>query len=129
VVRVLKKKHRNGKNVARPVSRKRIKKQKRGAIVYGVRLRETVREADQLARRMFAVVTVVIAVIPIAVAVPTVFIFIPPAVIAGVAALASFVQFMTRVLCLFTVPAMVFDGFVKPVIGPGNAALAIVVSA
>jgi hypothetical protein len=54
-------------------------------------------------------------------------VFIPPAMVAGVAILAGFVQFVPGFLRLAAVAAMVFDGFVKTMIGPGDAPLAIVI--
>ncbi len=54
-------------------------------------------------------------------------VFVPPAVIAVPAILARFVQFMTRVIGLAAVAAMIFDGFMKTMIGLGDAPLAIFV--
>jgi hypothetical protein len=75
---------------------------------------------------MFAIVPVVIVVIPIAVGAPTVAVFIPPAMVAGVAILAGFVQLMASVFGLATLAPMMLDGFVKTVIRLGDAPLATV---
>jgi hypothetical protein len=70
-------------------------------------------------------IAVVVVIIPIAIGVPAVAILIPPAVIGIPAVLASFPQFMAGVLCLLTLPAVVFGGLVEPVIGLCEAVLAL----
>src|SRR5437879_1084020 len=78
---------------------------------------------------MFAIVAIVIVVIPVAFGAPAVAVFIPPTVIAAVAILARFVQFAPRLVCLPAVAAMVFDGFMKTMIRFRDTPLAIVVGA
>jgi hypothetical protein len=70
-------------------------------------------------------ITVVIMIVPVAIGVPAMAVFIPPLVVRAPATLAGFVQFVTRVVGLFAIPAMMFNSFVQPVIGPGNAMLAL----
>jgi hypothetical protein len=72
-------------------------------------------------------VTIVVVVVPIAVGVPTMLVFIPPAMGAVPAILARFVQFMPRMIRLFAFAAVMLDGFMKTMIGPGDAFLASVV--
>ena len=77
-----------------------------------------------LAGRMFAIVLIVVVIIPVAVGAPTVTVFIPPAMVAGVAILAGFVQLTTSVVSLAALASMMLNGFMKTMIGPGNAFLA-----
>jgi hypothetical protein len=72
-------------------------------------------------------VTIVVVVVPIAVGVPTVLEFVPPAMRAVPAILARFVQLMASVVRLPTLTPMMFDGFMKTMIGPGDAPLASIV--
>ena len=74
-------------------------------------------------------VMIVVAVVPIAVGVPTVPVFVPPTVKVRKAILARFVQLMASGVRLLTLTPMMFDGFMKTMIGPGDAFLAIVVIA
>jgi hypothetical protein len=74
-------------------------------------------------------VVIVVAVIPVVLGAPAVPVFIPPAVSVSPAILACFVQFMTSVVRLLALPAMMLDGFMKTMIGPCDTSLAIVVSA
>ena len=83
----------------------------------------------KLTGRMFAIVPVVIVVIPVALGAPTVTVFIPPAMIAGVAILASFVQLMASVFGLAALASMMLDGFMEAMIRFGDAPLAIVIGA
>jgi hypothetical protein len=76
---------------------------------------------------MFAIVFVVIVIIPIAVRVPAMFVLIPPAMVAGVASLAGFVQFVARIVGLTAFASMMLNGFVKTMIRFGDAPLAIVI--
>jgi hypothetical protein len=76
---------------------------------------------------VFAIITIVIVVVPVALGAPTMTIFIPPAMIAAPAIFARFAQVMARSLGLFAIAAMMLDGFVKTMIRFGNALLAIVV--
>jgi hypothetical protein len=69
-------------------------------------------------------VLIVIMVIPIALRMPAMCVFIPPAVIGTPAVLARFVKLMTSAFGLLTVIAMMLDGFVQPVVGACDAALA-----
>jgi len=72
-------------------------------------------------------VTIVVVVVPIAVGVPTMLVLIPPAMGAVPAIVARFVQFMPRMIRLFAFAAVMLDGFMKTMIGPGDAFLASVV--
>lgn len=83
----------------------------------------------KLTGRMFAIVPVVIVVVPVALGAPTVTVFIPPAMIAGVAILASFVQLMASVVGLAALASMMLDGFMETMIRPGDTLLAIVIGA
>jgi len=78
---------------------------------------------------MFAIVFVMIVIIPIAVGVPTMLVFIPPAMIVGVTRFAGFVQFVARIVGLPAVASMMLNGFVKTMIRLGHTALAIVIGA
>jgi hypothetical protein len=78
-------------------------------------------------RTIVIAVMIVIVVIPITVGVPTVPIFVPPLMKVRKAILARFVQFMASVVRLLTFAPMMFDGFMKTMIGPGDAFLASVV--
>jgi hypothetical protein len=75
---------------------------------------------------MIAVVIVVV-VIPVVVGMPTMLVFIPPAVRVAPAIFAGFVQFVPSLIGLLAFPAVMLDGFMKTMIGPGDAPLAIVV--
>jgi hypothetical protein len=72
-------------------------------------------------------VMIVIVVVPIAVGVPSMPVFVPPPVRVRKAVLARFVQFMASVVRLLTLTPMMFDGFMKTMIGPGDAPLASIV--
>ena len=72
-------------------------------------------------------IAVTIVVVPIAVGVPTMLVLIPPAMGAVPAIVARFVQFMPRMIRLFAFAAVMLDGFMKTVIGLGDAPLTIVV--
>jgi|ERR1700682_4901122 len=63
-----------------------------------------------LARRMFAVLAIVIVIIPVAVGAPTMLVFIPPAVRAAPATLTRFVQLMASFVRLAAVASMMLDG-------------------
>ncbi len=76
---------------------------------------------------MFAVVTIVIVVVPIALRAPTVSVFIPPAMPATPAGFARFMQLMASLVRLAAVATVMLDGFMKTVIGLGDAPLTVVV--
>ena len=78
---------------------------------------------------MFAIVSIMIVIIPVALGAPTVTVFIPPTMVAGVAIFAGFVELTARLVSLTAVAAMVFNGFMETMIRPGNALLAVVISA
>jgi len=78
---------------------------------------------------MFAIVSIMIVIIPVALGAPTVAVFIPPAMVAGVAILAGFVELTARLVSLTAVAAMVFNGFMETMIRPGNALLATIIGA
>jgi hypothetical protein len=69
---------------------------------------------------------VVIVIIPIVVGVPAALIFVPPAVAVFPAVRACFAEFVAPVFRFGALPAMVLDGFVKLVVSPGDALLAVV---
>jgi hypothetical protein len=77
--------------------------------------------------RRTVVIAVMIVVVPIALGMPTVPVLVPPLVKVRKAILARFVQFMASVVRLLTLTPMMLDGFMKAMIGPGDAFLAIVV--
>jgi hypothetical protein len=60
---------------------------------------------------------IVVMFVPVALRVPPMRVFIPPFVELAPTILARFMQFVARTLCLWTVPSMMFGGFVKPVVG------------
>jgi len=70
---------------------------------------------------------VVIVIVPVAIAVPTVAIFIPPTMAFTPAALPGLVQFMTPVIGLAAVPAVMLDGLVEFVVRSIDAPLAIII--
>ena len=91
---------------------------------------------NEAAQRKFAapqvkldqeLMTVVIAIIPIAVVVPAMAVFIPPAMPLSPAAFARFVQVMTGTVRLPAVPTMVLDGLVEFMIRFGDASRAAVI--
>ena len=67
-----------------------------------------------------------VLVVPVAVGVPAALVFIPPAVIGGVTVFASLAQLVARVRGLPAVPAVMFDGLVKAVVGSGDAVLTLI---
>ena len=86
-------------------------------------------EDGGLLGRTFAIVLVVVAIIPIAVGVPAMTVLIPPATVASVTILACFVQLTASAVGLTAFASVMLDGFMKAVIGPGDALLAIVIGA
>ena len=68
-----------------------------------------------------------IVVIPIAVGMPAVAVFVPPTVPLAPAAFARLVKFVTRMVRLPAVPAVIFDSFVQPMIRFGDAPLATII--
>jgi len=72
---------------------------------------------------MIAVVIVVV-IIPIAVGAPAMVVFVPPPVCVRPAILACLVQLVARLFHLPALPAVMFGGFVNPVIGFGDFPLA-----
>jgi hypothetical protein len=78
---------------------------------------------------MFAIVLVVIVIVPIAIFAPAMAVFIPPAMVAVVAFLASFVQVVASGFGLAALASMMLDGFMKTVICAGDTLLAIVIGA
>jgi hypothetical protein len=79
-------------------------------------------------KHIHELVAVVIVVIPIAIGMPAVAILVPPTMAFSPAAFARFVQFVPRVIRLPAIPAVMFHGFVQPVVRPGDAALTTVVA-
>jgi hypothetical protein len=84
------------------------------------------RRESRGALRMIAV-TIVVVVVPVVIGMPTVLVFIPPTMSVIPAIFARFVQFMPGLISLFAFASMMLDGFMKMMIGPGDATLAIVV--
>jgi hypothetical protein len=78
---------------------------------------------------MFAIVAVVIVIVPVAVGAPTMAIFIPPAMAVIPAILARFAQLGARMIRLPALASMMLDRFVKTMVSLGNAVLAIVIRA
>ena len=68
-----------------------------------------------------------IAIIPIAIVVPATAVFVPPTVSLAPAAFARLVKFVTRMVRLPAVPAVIFDSFVQPMVRLGDAALATII--
>jgi hypothetical protein len=83
---------------------------------------------EDLAPRMFAILPVVIVVIPVALGAPTMLVFIPPATIVAPTVVARLAQFASRVICLAAVATVVFNSFVKMMIGLRDSFLATVFS-
>ena len=71
-------------------------------------------------------VMIVVAIVPIVFGAPAVSMFIPPAVVSIPTTLTGFTQLIPRPLSLPASDAVVLNGFVEPVIGTGNTALAVV---
>ena len=72
---------------------------------------------------------IMVVIVPIAVRAPPVFVFIPPSMIRGPAALPLVMQDVTPFRCLLALIAMVLDGLVQIVIGSRDASLAVVIRA
>ena len=72
-------------------------------------------------------IAIVVMIVPVALAVPAVIIFIPPAVVSAPTLLADFTELVACPVRLRAVPAMMLGRFVEPMIGAGNAALAIMI--
>jgi hypothetical protein len=75
---------------------------------------------------MFVVLAIVLVVFvfPIVIGVPAMFVFIPPFVVGGVAMLASFGEFFSRMFGLPAAVTVMFNGFVQFVVGLGETHLA-----
>jgi hypothetical protein len=73
------------------------------------------------------VIAIMVMIVPVAIGVPAMAVFIPPFVVPAPASLAGLMQVVARVVRLLAVPAMMFNSFVEPVIGLGNATLAVIV--
>jgi len=78
---------------------------------------------------MFAIISIVIVIIPVALGAPTVPVFIPPTMVAGVAILAGFVELTASVIGLTALASMMLNSFMETMVGPGNALLTIVIGA
>src|ERR1700674_5208306 len=72
-------------------------------------------------------VTIVIVIVPIAIGVPTMPVLVPPTMKVCKAILARFVQFMASLVRLLAFAPMMIDRFMKTMIRPGDAFLAIIV--
>jgi len=64
-----------------------------------------------------------VAIVPVMLFAPAMLVFIPPAMMFAPAAFAGFMQFVTLVISLWAVAAVMFDGFVQLMIGVRDAAL------
>jgi len=73
-------------------------------------------------------VAIVVVVIPIAIGVPAAAVFVPPTMAFVPAAFSRFAQFEAGVVCLPTVPAVVFHGFVQFVVRLEDTALATIIA-
>jgi|HubBroStandDraft_6_1064221.scaffolds.fasta_scaffold849637_2 hypothetical protein len=73
------------------------------------------------------VVVVVVVVIPVTISVPAMVIFAPPAMAMLPAILAGFVKLTAVFGGFWAVPAVVFHGFMEPVVGPCDTLLAVIV--
>jgi hypothetical protein len=71
-------------------------------------------------------VVIVVVVIPVTISVPTVIVFTPPTMAVLPAIFTGFVKFTTVFGRFRAVPAVVFYGFMQPVIGPCDTLLAII---
>jgi hypothetical protein len=87
--------------------------------------------ADRLPRpretrttQVLMVVAIVVMVIPVAICMPTMAVFVPPPMRVRPAVLAGFMQLTACAARLSTLPSMVFDSFVQPMIGSCDAPLA-----
>jgi len=105
---------------------KRMKRKRGAALCYCA---SSAIEDAKLLGRTFAIVLIMVAIIPIAVGVPAVTILIPPAMAAGVAILACFVQLMASGVGLAAFASVMLDGFVETMVRPRNALLAIIIGA
>ena len=66
-----------------------------------------------------------VTIVPVVLGMPAMSVFIPPAVNPSPTKLARFVKLMAGPVGLGAVPSVVFGGFVETMVGPGNAAPAI----
>jgi hypothetical protein len=71
-------------------------------------------------------ITVMIMIVPVALIVPAMAVFVPPSVVPAPAILAHLMQFVAGAIRLSAVPAMMLGSFMEPVIGSGNATLAVI---
>jgi hypothetical protein len=81
---------------------------------------------EDLARRMFAILAVVIVVIPVALGAPTMLVFIPPTMIVAPAVVARLAQFATRMVRLLALAPMALDRFMEMMIRLRDSLLATV---
>jgi hypothetical protein len=72
-------------------------------------------------------VVIMVVLIPIAIGMPAMLVFVPPSMIGVPAAFARFVQLVAPTFSLLTLIAVMLDRFVKLVIGPGDASLAVII--
>jgi hypothetical protein len=107
-------------------SRKRIKREKRSESDINKRGAAVIRCARE-GTQFYRLVTVVIAIVPIVIGVPAAAILIPPTMAFAPAAFPGLMQFMTPVVGLPAVPPVALGRFVKFIVGPGDASLAIVI--
>jgi hypothetical protein len=72
------------------------------------------------------VAAIMVVLVPVTLSAPAMSVFIPPTVVMAPAKLSGFVQFGAGTVGLRAMPAVMFGGFVKPMIRPDDALLAVV---
>src|ERR1700756_347452 len=72
-------------------------------------------------------IAVVVMIVPVALGAPAMPVFIPPAMPVLPTKFARFAQLVPGFVCLLALAPMMFDGFMKVMIRPGDSLLAIVV--
>jgi hypothetical protein len=70
---------------------------------------------------------IVVMIVPVALGAPAMPVFIPPAMPVLPTKFARFAQLVPGFVCLLALAPMMFDGFMKVMIRPGDSLLAIVV--
>src|ERR1700737_1182926 len=93
-----------------------------------VRPRDLTSFDEDLARRMFAILAVVIVIIPVALGAPTMLVFIPPTMIVAPAVVARLAQFASRMVRLLAFAPMALDRFMEMMIRLRDSLLATIAS-
>src|ERR1700730_5918981 len=81
---------------------------------------------EDLARRMFAILAIVIVVIPVALGAPTMLVFIPPTMIVAPAVVARLAQLASCMVRLLALAPMALDRFMEMMIRLRDSLLATV---